>query len=54
MTPDVDDSGEEVRGSRTLLANAFTVPARAALAAPLALRDKGPKVPDSHHFSVSD
>jgi hypothetical protein len=54
MTRDAQDSGEEVRSLRTQLANALTLAARAAPAAPQALDDRGQKFPDSPDFSGSD
>jgi hypothetical protein len=54
MTRDTRQSGEEVRGLRTQLANALTLAARAAPAAPQALEGRGQKCPDSPDFSGSD
>jgi hypothetical protein len=54
MTRDARQSGEEVRGLRTQLANALTLAARAAPAAPQAPEDRGQKFPDSPDFSGSD
>ena len=54
MTWDAQQSGEEVCGSRTQLVNALTLAARAALAAPHALEDRGQKFPNSPDFSGSD
>jgi len=54
MTRDARQSGEEVRGLRTQLANALRLAARAALSAPQAPEDKGQKFPDSTDFSGSD
>jgi len=54
MTRDAHQSGEEVRGLRTQLANALTLAARAAPAAPQAPEDRGQKFPDSPDFSGSD
>jgi len=52
MTRDARQSGEEVRGLKTQLANALTLAARAAPAAPQ--EDRGQKFPDSPEFSGSD
>jgi hypothetical protein len=54
MTQDAQQSGEEIRSVRTQLANASTLAARAAQAAPQALEDKGQKFPDSPDCSGSD
>jgi len=54
MTRDARQSGEEVRGLRTQLANALTLAARAAPAAPQAPEDRGQKFPDSPDFSGTD
>jgi len=54
MTRDARQSGEEVRGLRTQLANALMLAARAAPAAPQAPEDRGQKFPDSPDFSGSD
>jgi hypothetical protein len=54
MIRDALQSGEEVRGLRTQLANALTLAARAAPAAPQAPEDRGQKFPDSSDFSGSD
>jgi len=54
MTRDARQSGEEVRGLRTQLANALRLAARAAPAAPQAPEDRGQKFPDSPDFSGSD
>jgi hypothetical protein len=54
MTRDARQSGEEVRGSRIQLANALTLAARAAPAAPQAPEDRGQKFPGSPDFSGSD
>jgi hypothetical protein len=54
MTRDARQSGEEVRRLRTQLANALTLAARAASAAPQAPEDRGQKFPDSPDFSGSD
>jgi hypothetical protein len=54
MTRDARQSGEEVRGLRTQLANALTLAARTAPAAPQAPEDRGQKFPDSPDFSGSD
>ena len=54
MTQDARQSGEEVHGLRTQLANALMLAARAAPAAPHALEDRGQKFPDSPDFSGSD
>jgi hypothetical protein len=54
MTRDARQSGEEVQGLRTQLANALTLAARAAPAAPQAPEDRGQKFPDSPDFSWSD
>jgi len=54
MTRDARQSGEEVRGLRMQLANALTLAARAAPAAPQAPEDRGLKFPDSPDFSGSD
>jgi len=53
MTRDARQSGEEVSGFRTQLANALTLAARAAPAAPQAPEDRGQKFPDSPDFSGS-
>jgi hypothetical protein len=54
MTQDARQSGEEVRRLRTQLANALTLSARAAPAAPQAPEDRGQKFPDSPDFSGSE
>jgi hypothetical protein len=54
MTRDARQSGEEVRGLRTQLANALTLAALAAPAAPQAPEGRGQKFPDSPDFSGSD
>jgi len=54
MTQDARQSGEEVRGLRTQLANALMLAVRAAPAAPQASEDKGQKFPDSPDISGSD
>jgi hypothetical protein len=54
MTRDAWQSGEEVRGLRKQLANALTLAARVALAAPQAPEDRGQKFPSSPDFSESD
>jgi len=54
MTRDARQSGEEVRGLRTQLANALTLAARAAPAAPQVPEDRGQKFPNSPDFSGSD
>ena len=54
MTRDARQSGEEVRGLRTQLANALTLAARVAPAAPQAPEYRGQKFPDSPDFSGSD
>jgi len=54
MTQDSQQSGEEARSLRTQLANALTLGARAAPAAPQAHEDRGQKFPDSPDFSASD
>jgi hypothetical protein len=54
MTRDARQSGEEVRGLRMQLANALTLAAGVALAAPQAPEDRGQKFPDSPDFSGSD
>jgi len=54
MTRDARQSGEEVRGLRTQLANALMLAARAAPAAPQAPEDRGQKFPHSPDFSGSD
>ena len=54
MTRDTRQSGEEVRGLRTQLANALMLAARAAPAAPQAPEDRGQKFPDSPDLSRSD
>jgi hypothetical protein len=54
MIRDARQSGEEVRGLRTQLANALTLAARAAPAAPQDPEDRGQKFPDSPDFSGSD
>jgi len=54
MTRDARQSGEEVRGLRTQLANALMLAARAAPAAPQAPENRGQKFPNSPDFSGSD
>lgn len=54
MTQDAQQSGEEVRSLSTQLANALSLAARLAPAAPQALEDRGQKFPDSPGFSGSD
>jgi hypothetical protein len=54
MTRDARQSGEEVRGLRTQIANALTLAARAAPAATQAPEDRSQKFPDSQDFSGSD
>jgi len=54
MTRDARQSGEEVRGLRTQLANALMLAARTAPAAPQAPEDRGQKFPDSPDFSGTD
>jgi hypothetical protein len=54
MTRDARQSGEEVRDLRTQLANALTLAARVAPAAPQAQEDRGQKFPDSPDISGSD
>jgi hypothetical protein len=54
MTREARESGEEVRGVRTQLANALTLAGRAAPAAPQNPEDKGQKFPDSPDFSGSN
>jgi len=54
MTGDARQSGEEARSFRTQLANALMLAARAGLAVPQALEDRGQKFPDSLDFSGSD
>ena len=54
MTRDARQSGEEVRGLRTQLANALMLAARATPTAPQAPEDRGQKFPDSPDFSGSD
>jgi len=54
MTRDARQSGEEVRGLRTQLANALMLAARAAPTAPQAPEDRGQKFPDSPDFSWLD
>ena len=54
MTQDAQQSGEEARSLRTQLANALTLPARAAPAAPHAPKDRGQMFPDSPDISGSD
>jgi hypothetical protein len=54
MTRAARQSGEEVGGLRTQLANALMLAARAAPAAPQAPEDRGQKFPDSQDFSGSD
>jgi len=54
MTQDAQQSGEEVRGFRTQLANALTLAARVAPAPPQAQEDRGQKFPNSPDFSGSD
>jgi hypothetical protein len=53
MTRDTRQSGEEVRGLRTQLANALMLAAGVAPAAPQAPEDKGQIFPDSVDFSAS-
>jgi len=54
MTRDARQSGEEVRGLRTQLANALTLTARAAPATHQAPEDRGHKFPNSLDFSGRD
>ena len=54
MTRDARQSGKEVRGLRTQLANALMLAASAAPTAPQAPEDRGQKVPDSPDFSGTD
>jgi len=54
MTRGARQSGEEVRGLRTQLANALMLAARAAPAAPQTSEDRGQKFPDSPDFSGTD
>jgi len=54
MTRDARQSGEDVRGLRTQLANALTLAASAAPAAPQAPENRHQKFRDSRHFSGSD
>jgi hypothetical protein len=54
MTQDEQELGEEVHSLRMQLANALTLTARAAPAAPQAGEDKGQKFPDSLDISESD
>jgi len=54
MTRDARQSGEEVHGLRTQLANALTLAAREAPTAPQAPEDRGQKFPDSPDFSGTD
>jgi hypothetical protein len=54
MTQDTQQSGEEVRGLRTQLVNAWTLAARAAPAALQAQEDRGQKFPDCPDFTGSD
>jgi len=54
MIREARQSGEEVRGLTTQLANALMFAARAAPAAPQAPEDRGQKFPDSLDFSGSD
>jgi len=54
MTQDARQSGEEVRGLRTQLANALMLAARTAPAAPHTQEVRGQKFPDSPDFSGSD
>lgn len=54
MTRDARHSGEEVQGVRTQLANALTLAARAAPAAPCAAKDRDHRIPDSLDFSWWD
>ena len=54
MTRDARQSGEEVRGLSTQLANGLMLAAGAAPAAPQASEDRGQKCPDSPDFSGSN
>jgi hypothetical protein len=54
MTRDPLQSGEEVCGLRTQLANPLTLAGRVAPAAPQTPEDRGQKFPDSPDFSGSD
>jgi len=54
MTRDAQQSGEEVQGLRTQLANALILAARVAPYAPQTLEDRGQKFPDSLNISSSD
>jgi hypothetical protein len=54
MTRDPRQSGDEVRGLRMQLANALTLAARVAPAAPQTPEDRVQKFPDSPDFSGSD
>ena len=54
MTQDAQQCGEEARSLRTQLANALTLTARAAPAAPQAPEDRGQKFPDSPDVSGLD
>jgi len=51
ITRDARESGDEVQGLRTQLANALTLAERAAPSAPHAPEDSGQKVPDSPDIS---
>ena len=54
MTQHAQQSGQEVRGLRTQLANALMLAARAAPVAPQAPEDGGHRFPDSPDFSGLD
>jgi len=54
MTRDARQSGKEVRGLRTQLANALTLATRMAPAGPQTPKDRRQKFPDSPDFSESD
>jgi len=54
MTRDAPESSEEARHSRMQLANAPTLAAKAARAAPLGQEDRGQEFPNSPDFSGSD
>jgi hypothetical protein len=54
MTYDAQQSEEEVRGLRTQVANALTLAAWAAPAAPHAPEDRGQIIPDCLDLSGSD
>ena len=54
MTRDAQESGEEICGLRTQLANALMLPARPAPAAPETTEDRGQKFANSPDISGSD